>query len=119
MLLIYAFQASIIPPPLVVVIDCIIMEETLKLILKKLGTIESRLNVVEGKDVPVVVVQKEKTAGDLSYEKAVRLVQSMKENEEISSTELQKKLGIDLKKAEELLDRFALAGLGETYMGER
>ncbi|MBI3366178.1 hypothetical protein HY041_00935 [Candidatus Roizmanbacteria bacterium] len=94
------------------------MEDTLKLILRKLDSIESRLNVVEGKDSVTTVTQKEKSAVDPVYEKAVKIVQAMKENDEISSTEMQKKLGIDAKKAEELLDRLASAGFGETYMGE-
>ncbi len=94
------------------------MEDTLKLILKKLDTIESRLNIVEGKDSTATVPQKEKPSVDPLYEKAIKIIQAMKENDEISSTEMQKKLGIDVKKAEELLDKLASAGFGETYMGE-
>jgi len=86
------------------------MEETLQLILKKLLNIENRLKTVES-GVPTKSSQP-----NLLFQKAVKIIAEI--DKEISTSEMQKRLGTDFKTAEKILDQLAEAGFGETYMGE-
>lgn len=95
------------------------MEDTLQKILKKLDTIESRLDAVEVTSPPVAakpVEQPKKIERDPLFDKAVAIIN--KTETEISTSEMQKQLGVDFKRAEKILDQLAEAGFGTTYMGE-
>jgi len=86
------------------------MEDTLQLILKKLDNIEGRLKTVEtGPSV-------KSSQPDPLFQKAVKIIGEI--DKEISTSEMQKRLGTDFKTAEKILDKLAEAGFGETYMGE-
>lgn len=95
------------------------MEDTLQKILKKLDTIESRLDTVEVKFPQAsvkTVDQPKKIEGDPLFDKAVGIINKIES--EISTSEMQKQLGIDFKRADKILDQLAEAGFGTTYMGE-
>lgn len=92
------------------------MEDTLQKILKKLDTIESRLNAVEVKSPPTVSAPQKQQERDSLFDKAVGIINKIES--EISATEMQKQLGVDFKRAEKILDQLAEAGFGTTYMGE-
>lgn len=93
------------------------MEDTLQKILKKLDTIESRLNTVEGKQPTVNRSEVTKSIEkDLLFDKAVAVINKIES--EISTSEMQKQLGVDFKRAEKILDQLVEAGFGITYMGE-
>ncbi len=93
------------------------MEDILKSILKKLDTIEGRLSVVESQApaAPKKIVEQKSPAHDPLFEKAIKVI---REYDEVPTTLMQQKLGIDFKRAELILDQLASAGYGETYMGE-
>lgn len=95
------------------------MEDTLQKILKKLDTIETRLDAVEVKSPPVSVKpvdQPKKIERDPLFDKAVGIINKIES--EISTSEMQKQLGVDFKRAEKILDQLADSGFGTTYMGE-
>jgi len=95
------------------------MEDTLQKILKKLDTIESRLDAVEVTSPPTVaklVNEPKKEERDPFFDKAVAIINKV--DTEISASEMQKQLGTDFKRAEKILDQLAEAGFGTTYMGE-
>ncbi len=94
------------------------MEEILKSILKKLDTIEGRLTAVESQE-PIITAKKKvevkQPIRNLLFDKAVKIIQDY---DEVPTTLMQQKLGVDFKKAEQILEQLASAGYGETYMGE-
>lgn len=95
------------------------MEDTLQKILKKLDTIESRLDAVEVSSPPVLtkpVDQQKKIERDPLFDKAVAVINKIET--EISTSEMQEQLNVDFKRAEKILDQLAEAGFGTTYMGE-
>jgi len=92
------------------------MEDTLQKILKKLDTIESRLDAVEVKAEPAASQPVKHTERDPLFDKAVGIINKIES--EISTNEMQKQLGVDFKLAEKILDQLAEAGFGTTYMGE-
>ncbi len=95
------------------------MEDTLQKILKKLDVIETRLDAVEVKSTapaPKPAEQKKQTERDPLFDKAVAVINKIES--EISTSEMQKQLGVDFKRAEKILDQLAEAGFGTTYMGE-
>lgn len=95
------------------------MEDTLQKILKKLDVIESRLEAVEVKSTtpsPKSTEPKKQTERDPLFDKAVAIINKIET--EISTSEMQKQLNIDFKRAEKILDQLAEAGFGTTYMGE-
>lgn len=96
------------------------MEDLLKTIVKKLETIESRLNIVETKKIvapePTVTLHEpKKIERDPLFDKAVKVIH---EHDEVATTLMQQKLNIDFKRAEKILDQLTEAGFGTTYMGE-
>ncbi len=95
------------------------MEDTLQKILKKLDVIETRLDAVEVKSTapaPKPAEQKKQAERDPLFDKAVAIVNKIES--EISTSEMQKQLNVDFKRAEKILDQLAEAGFGTTYMGE-
>lgn len=95
------------------------MEDTLQKILKKLDTIESRLDAVEVKPTIAAtksIEQPKQMERDPLFDKAVAIINKIET--EISMSEMQKQLGVDSKRADKILDQLAAAGFGTTYMGE-
>ncbi len=95
------------------------MEDTLQKILRKLDTIESRLDAVEVKPtIPTTksIEQPKQMERDSLFDKAVAIINKIES--EISTSEMQKQLGVDSKRADKILDQLAVAGFGTTYMGE-
>lgn len=95
------------------------MEDTLQKILKKLDTIESRLDAVEVKSPQSSVKpvsQPKQMERDPLFDKAAAIINKIES--EISTSEMQKQLGVDFKRAEKILDQLGEAGFGTIYMGE-
>ena len=97
------------------------MEDSLKIILKKLGEIDSRLKKIEiepsssaGKST--VSNAKKQPAQEYHFAKAVEIA---KKYDEITAIQMQKMLGVDLPQAEKILDRLEESGLGKCEWVER
>ncbi len=89
------------------------MDDSVKVILKKLDDIDSRLKSLE---VPGSVANAEPTKKierDPLFHKAI---EEMDKIDEISSKQLSEALKIDLKRAEAIMDQLEAAGLGTCYM---
>ncbi|MEK7177728.1 MAG: hypothetical protein AAB705_02805 [Patescibacteria group bacterium] len=90
------------------------MDESVKVILKKLDEIDSRLKSIEGvgqvSDASVA-----KTERDPLFSKALEMMDKF---DEMSSKQLVEELKIDQKRAEAILDQLESAGLGTCYMKE-
>lgn len=97
------------------------MDESVKVILKKLDEIDSRLKSIEGVKVGSVTTQRvseavsAKTERDPLFSKALEMMDKF---DEMSSTQLMESLKIDKKRAETILDQLETAGLGTCYMKE-
>ncbi len=88
------------------------MDDSVKVILKKLDDIDSRLKSIEGVETPV---KETKVERDPLFSKALEI---MDKYDEMSSRQLQEVLKIDTKRADSILDQLETAGLGTCYMKE-
>lgn len=97
------------------------MDDSVKVILKKLDEIDSRLKSIEGVKVGAITTQRvseavtAKTERDPLFSKALEMMDKF---DEMSSTQLMETLKIDKKRAETILDQLETAGLGTCYMKE-
>ena len=97
------------------------MDESVKVILKKLDEIDSRLKSIEGVKTTAVTTQRvsdasvEKTERDPLFSKALEMMDKF---DEMSSIQLQEVLKIDTKRADNILDQLETAGMGTCYMKE-
>lgn len=92
------------------------MDDSVKIILKKLDDIDSRLKSLEsptGTSASVDTAQK--VERDPLFHKAV---EAMEKLDEISSKQLSDALKIDVKRAEAIMDQLEAAGLGTCYTKE-
>lgn len=89
------------------------MEDSVKVILKKLDDINTRLKNLEGPTIPVS--ETKKVERDPLFSKAMEL---MDKQDEISSKQLSESLKIDIKRADTILDQLEAAGLGTCYTKE-
>jgi len=90
------------------------MDESVKVILKKLDDIDSRLKSLEGPN-SAPAAETKKVERDLLFGKALEV---MNKYDEISSKQLSDALKIDAKRAEGLMDQMEAAGIGTCYMKE-
>ncbi len=97
------------------------MEDSVKVILKKLDEIDSRLKSIEETKSTTTVTQRvseaqvTKIERDPLFSKALEMMDKF---DEMSSTQLMETLKIDKKRAEAILDQLETAGLGTCYMKE-
>lgn len=95
------------------------MDDSVKVILKKLDDIDSRLRSIEGIKTPstlrVSEAKETKVERDLLFGKALEI---MDKYDEMSSRQLQEALRIDQKRADSILDQLETAGFGTCYMKE-
>lgn len=91
------------------------MDESVKVILKKLDEIDSRLKSIEGVKTPSSEAKESKIERDPLFGKALEM---MERQDEMSSKQLQETLKIDQKRADVILDQLESAGLGTCYMKE-
>lgn len=97
------------------------MEDSVKVILKKLDEIDSRLKSIEGVKTATATTQRvseatvTKLERDPLFSKALEMMDKF---DEMSSKQLVEALKIDLKRAETILDQLETAGLGTCYMKE-
>ena len=91
------------------------MDESVKVILKKLDDIDSRLKSIEGGKNPSPQVKESKIERDPLFGKALEM---MEKQDEMSSKQLQETLKVDQKRADDILDQLESAGLGTCYMKE-
>jgi DNA segregation ATPase FtsK/SpoIIIE-like protein len=89
------------------------MDESVKVILKKLDDIDSRLKNLEVPGTVASVEPTKKIERDPLFHKAV---EAMDKIDEISSKQLSEALKIDVKRAEGIMDQLEAAGLGTCYM---
>lgn len=96
-----------------------IMDDSVKVILKKLDDIDSRLKSIEGVKTPSTLriseAKETKVEHDPLFSKALEM---MDKYDEMSSRQLQEVLKIDTKRADNILDQLETAGLGTCYMKE-
>lgn len=90
------------------------MDDSAKVILKKLDDIDSRLKSIEGGG-PVSEAKESKIERDPLFSKALEMMDKF---DEMSSRQLQEVLKIDTKRADSILDQLETAGLGTCYMKE-
>ena len=97
------------------------MDDSVKVILKKLNDIDSRLKSIEGVKTSTGAVQgmfeakKSKIERDPLFSKALEMMDNF---DEMSSIQLQEVLKIDTKRADNILDQLETAGMGTCYMKE-
>lgn len=94
------------------------MDDSVKVILKKLDEIDSRLKGLENPNTTDLVVQSSKggkVERDPLFSKALEI---MDKHDEISSKMLADALKIDTKRADAILDQLELAGFGTCYTKE-
>ena len=92
------------------------MDDSVKVILKKLDEIDSRLKSIEGVKIPSTPETKEtKIQRDPLFSKALEMMDKF---DEMSSRQLQETLKVDQKRADAILDQLESAGLGTCYMKE-
>ncbi|MFA6016853.1 MAG: hypothetical protein WC744_02095 [Patescibacteria group bacterium] len=97
------------------------MEDSVKVILKKLDEIDSRLKSIEGVKVATVTTQRVEAAKDAKTERDPlfsKALEMMDKFDEMSSKQLVEALKIDQKRADAILDQLETAGLGTCYMKE-
>jgi len=97
------------------------MEDSVKVILKKLDEIDSRLKSIEGVKVASVTTQRVSEAKEAKIERDPffsKALEMMDKFDEMSSIQLQENLKIDQKRADSILDQLETAGLGTCYMKE-
>lgn len=90
------------------------MDDSVKVILKKLDEIDSRLKSIEGGG-QVTDAKEAKIERDPLFGKALEMMDKF---DEMSSKQLQTDLKIDAKRADVILDQLETAGLGTCYMKE-
>ena len=88
------------------------MDDSVKVILKKLDDIDSRLKSIEGVETPV---KETKVERDPLFSKALEIIDK---SDEVSSIQLQEALKVDKARAEKIMDQLEVAGLGTCYMKE-
>jgi predicted HTH transcriptional regulator len=93
------------------------MDESVKVILKKLDDIDSRLKNLEtpGSVATSIAEPQTKVDRDSLFGKALEI---MDKYDEMSSRQLQEVLKIDTKRADSILDQLETAGFGTCYMKE-
>lgn len=96
------------------------MDDSVKMILKKLNDIDSRLQNLEGSGTKGSVPQSaastvKKVERDSLFPKAVEFMDKF---DEISAKQLSENLKIDLKRAEAIMDQLETAGFGTCYTKE-
>ncbi len=89
------------------------MDDSVKVILKKLDDIDSRLKNLEGPTPSTNIEPTKKIERDPLFHKAI---EEMDKIDEISSKQLSEALKIDIKRAEAIMDQLEAAGLGTCYM---
>lgn len=96
------------------------MNNDLKIILEKLDQIEKRIKKLEGseeelpeKNSPAKLQTKER---DPYFERAWQII--LQSESDLSSSELAKRLNVDLTRAEAIMDQLQEAGLGMVYEKE-
>jgi DNA segregation ATPase FtsK/SpoIIIE-like protein len=97
------------------------MDESVKVILKKLDDIDSRLRSIEGVKTSTIVTQKVSEAKEAKIERDPlfgKALEMMDKFDEMSSIQLQEALKVDQKRANTILDQLETAGLGTCYMKE-
>lgn len=91
------------------------MDDSVKVILKKLDEIDNRLKSIEGGKSPVSEAKTAKIERDPLFSKALEMMDRF---DEMSSRQLQETLKVDQKRADAILDQLETAGLGTCYMKE-
>ncbi|MCS6956815.1 MAG: hypothetical protein NZM02_03170 [Patescibacteria group bacterium] len=91
------------------------MDNAIKVILKKLDDIENRLKDLENPAPASESTAPKTIKKDPLFSKAVEI---MDKYDEISALQLAKELGVDQKRAEEIMDQMEAAGLGTCIMKE-
>src|SRR3989339_413781 len=97
------------------------MDESVKVILKKLDEIDNRLKSIEGVKTSNVATlrvseaKEEKIERDPLFSKSLEMMDKF---DEMSSKQLMEALKIDQKRADGILDQLETAGLGTCYMKE-
>ncbi|VVA44221.1 conserved hypothetical protein [Candidatus Roizmanbacteria bacterium] len=97
------------------------MDDSVKVILKKLDEIDNRLRSIEGVKVTAVTTQRVSEAKEAKIERDPlfsKALEMMDKFDEMSSKQLVEALKIDTKRAETILDQLEIAGLGTCYMKE-
>jgi len=97
------------------------MDESVKVILKKLDEIDSRLKSIEGVKTSNVATLRVSEAKEAKIERDPlfsKALEMMDKFDEMSSKQLVEALKIDVKRAETILDQLETAGLGTCYMKE-
>ena len=97
------------------------MDESVKVILKKLDEIDNRLKSIEGVKVATVTTQRVSDAKEAKIERDPlfsKALEMMDKFDEMSSKQLVEALKIDQKRADTILDQLESAGLGTCYMKE-
>jgi len=95
------------------------MDDSVKVILKKLDEIDNRLRSIEGVKTPSALriseAKETKIERDPLFSKALEMMDKF---DEMSSIQLQEVLKIDQKRADVILDQLETAGMGTCYMKE-
>ncbi len=97
------------------------MDDSVKVILKKLDEIDSRLKSIEGVKTATVTTQRVSEAKEAKIERDPlfgKALEMMDKFDEMSSKQLMEALKIDQKRADSILDQLETAGLGTCYMKE-
>jgi len=97
------------------------MDDSVKVILKKLDEIDNRLRSIEGVKTATVVTQKGSEAKEAKIERDPlfgKALEMMEKQDEMSSKQLMEALKIDQKRADSILDQLETAGLGTCHMKE-
>lgn len=93
------------------------MDDSVKVILKKLDDIDSRLKSIEGVKTPSTLriseAKETKVERDPLFGKALEMMDKF---DEMSSKQLQEALKVDQKRADTILGQLETAGLGTCYM---
>lgn len=97
------------------------MDDSVKVILKKLDEIDSRLKSIEGVKTANVATLRVSEAKEAKIERDPlfgKALEMMDKFDELSSKQLSEALKIDAKRADAILDQLESAGLGTCYMKE-
>ncbi len=97
------------------------MDDSVKVILKKLDDIDSRLRSIEGGKTPGTATLRVSEAKEAKIERDPlfgKALEMMDKFDEMSSIQLQEVLKVDQKRADTILDQLESAGLGTCYMKE-
>ena len=91
------------------------MDDSVKMILKKLDDIDARIKSLERPNTTGPVGQAKKIERDPLFSKALEVMDKF---DEMSSKQLSEALKIDVKRADVVLDQLEIAGLGTCYTKE-